>query len=611
MADIKLHPGAEIALKRAEMDESEVARAIASGELTSPQKYNNGYLFNLRITGTGLAYRSALKEHVWRDPSLYLNQNFIDRCQGLPVIIEHPKTMMLDGKEFLNRIIGMIVYPYLKPEDKEVWGIARILDPSAARYMREHQLSTSPAVVFRNQTMNDREQLTNGKHLLIEGKPSLIDHLAICEEGVWDKGGPPTGVDLSGKGVSMTEEETKAKEEAERKEREDKARRDADPGEKLDKLLTGLDSLRDDMSSMKGRMDAIEADKRDDGDDTDAATEERQAAELHRLAEEEEEEAAEAEEATEDDSRHDAAKKRFDAAKKRFDRAHKRLDAAHKRLDDDGRMRHDAARKRFDDAGSCLEDAMKKHRDDGEEEEMPAEVDRKAGEADSAYSQRMDDLAKRHDSASRLMKRDDESIAAHCDRVARDTRRDRARRDAEEAVEKTKEEAEAARADAAAARAESAETRRLLEEMRGTMNDRPDAEEAHFADAQARADTVYMALGDHAPRAMRGETLIGYRARLARGIQKHSGAWKDEDLAKLARHSPSAFEAAEMAVYADAQTASRQPLALEGGSALRKIIRHREGGGEIYEWAGDPLSWMSDFMPGQTFATRIGSQNNN
>jgi hypothetical protein len=36
--------------------------------------------------------------------------------------------------------------------------------------------------------------LEDGSVLLIEGKPSLLDHVAICELGVWDKGKDPEGI---------------------------------------------------------------------------------------------------------------------------------------------------------------------------------------------------------------------------------------------------------------------------------------------------------------------------------------------------------------------------------------------------------------------------------
>ncbi len=70
-------------------------------------------------------------------------------------------------------------------------------------------MSTSPGVVLSGAAGGDeRVTLDDGSTLLIEGKPALVDHLAICEQGVWDKGGEPVGVRSETKGVlDMTDEE--------------------------------------------------------------------------------------------------------------------------------------------------------------------------------------------------------------------------------------------------------------------------------------------------------------------------------------------------------------------------------------------------------------------
>jgi 8-oxo-dGTP pyrophosphatase MutT (NUDIX family) len=187
-----LHPGVRLALDRLHMNELDIARAIASGEFGSPQQYENIWLFALRITGTGVSYRPELEEYVWRPPEIYLNAEFLARCAGLPVIIEHPPTDELNTEEYTNRVIGSIVFAYI--EGDEVWGIGKIYDQRAAEVMRSHRLSTSPAVIFRDPSVNETRQLAGGKHLLVEGEPSLLDHLAICELGVWDKDGSPTGI---------------------------------------------------------------------------------------------------------------------------------------------------------------------------------------------------------------------------------------------------------------------------------------------------------------------------------------------------------------------------------------------------------------------------------
>jgi 8-oxo-dGTP pyrophosphatase MutT (NUDIX family) len=187
-----LHPGLRVVLERLHMHELDLARAIASGEFSSPQQYENVWLFAVRVTGTGASYREELKEHVWRPPELYLNADFLARCAGLPVIIQHPETDELTTEEYADRVIGALSFAYI--EGDEVWAIARIYDQDAAKLMRERQLSTSPAVVFRDPSVNETRKLGNGKTLFIEGEPSLLDHLAICEAGVWDKGGAPSGV---------------------------------------------------------------------------------------------------------------------------------------------------------------------------------------------------------------------------------------------------------------------------------------------------------------------------------------------------------------------------------------------------------------------------------
>jgi hypothetical protein len=176
---------------RAEGNELDIARGIAAGLLTSPQQYENLWLFAMRVTGTGISYRPELDEYVWREPDIYLTPEFLARCNGLPVIIQHPEEEQLTSEQFARRVIGALLLPYI--DGDEVWAVARIYDEDAARLMQTHQLSTSPAVKLPASESEVRK-LVGGKHLLIEGAPSLLDHLAICELGVWDKGGEPTGI---------------------------------------------------------------------------------------------------------------------------------------------------------------------------------------------------------------------------------------------------------------------------------------------------------------------------------------------------------------------------------------------------------------------------------
>ncbi len=191
-----LHPGCDrafrIAAARTELD---IARLIRDGDLPSPQPFGGSMYFALRITGTGHAYRSKDEEHAWRDPSLYLNDEFLARCNGLPVIWQHFEDgVWLQTNTFAESVVGMIMLPYIQGE--EVWGIARIIDAGAAKKMATVQLSTSPNHVFDSESGNVKVPLSSTANVLIEGNPILIDHLAVCEQGVWDKGGPPEGVQV-------------------------------------------------------------------------------------------------------------------------------------------------------------------------------------------------------------------------------------------------------------------------------------------------------------------------------------------------------------------------------------------------------------------------------
>jgi 8-oxo-dGTP pyrophosphatase MutT (NUDIX family) len=195
-----LHPGVAIVLRRIGMNETQVARMIAAGELTSPQRFENMALYAMRMSGTGVSYRQGIDEFVWRDPAIWLSQDMIDRCAGTPLIWEHPPTSVLNSREFASRVVGAVMFGYIKNE--ELWCIVRVYDEEAIKLMEEDRLSTSPAVVFRDPDANSKMKLEDGSALLVEGVPSYLDHLAICGlredgtgiPGVWDKGAGLNGI---------------------------------------------------------------------------------------------------------------------------------------------------------------------------------------------------------------------------------------------------------------------------------------------------------------------------------------------------------------------------------------------------------------------------------
>ncbi|EHE1081163.1 NUDIX domain-containing protein [Salmonella enterica] len=183
-------PFAEMLAQQA-LNETEVATLIADGTLSSPQFFINMWMFAIRVTGTGVTWRSADQQMAFRNPDDYLTPEFLQRVAGLPLIWLHPEKNTLDSNEFAKRVIGTLTNSWVA-DNGEVWAIARVYDAEAAEIMATRQLSTSPTVKFVE--VPDSIIEIDGQPLLVEPSPELLDHVAICEQGVWDKLLAPTGV---------------------------------------------------------------------------------------------------------------------------------------------------------------------------------------------------------------------------------------------------------------------------------------------------------------------------------------------------------------------------------------------------------------------------------
>lgn len=272
------------------LTELELAQRIRDGTAPSPMKFSNMWLVNLRITGTGLAYRSGLKEHVWRDPKLYLNEEFLQRCNGLLVIANHPDDAVLTEDDFTERTVGSVMLPYIRGD--EVWAVCRIYVRDIVEQIVSGKVSTSPSVVFNNASGNVEVQ-DGDTNFLIEGVPFLLDHIALVTEdhgslGVWDKEKIPTGVEVSNKtgDIDMDEKQLEAFQTMLAK-----AVGDAMGGvnQGIQQLTARMDSLE---QGYKARADADDEAKRQAEEKAKADEEERKKADA---AEEEQRKADEAE----------------------------------------------------------------------------------------------------------------------------------------------------------------------------------------------------------------------------------------------------------------------------------------------------------------------------
>ena len=545
-----LHPGCAIALQRLTMDELGVARMIMAGELTSPQKYENVWLFDIRITGTGVAYRNSLDEFAVRPPEEYLNPEFLARCNGLPVIWKHPDRATLNSEEFANRIVGTVFLPYIgdgvrHPAD-DVWAIAKIHDAEAARRMQAEQLSTSPGVVLKKEDIKNKMETPDGSTVLFEGKPHLLDHVAICEVGVWDKGNAPTGVVREGT-EAMTDA---ARVDAEVKEEERKADAEAVT---VDKLLKCVDD-------MSRRMDAFEKEEkeREDARRKDGQTEG-------------------------PDFRSNVSK--LDDDDRRSDR---------RKDDDDDDRRSDARRhdRRRDDDDRRSDDRRKdgdleiKHRgdddDDRRKDSRRKDEDGMEGEA-------------RHGRGDARRKDEDGEMEARRDRPRRKDDDDDRRRDSRRRKDDDDDRRSDARSDSVTVSRSFLESLQRDVDVLKSRQSKPlsDADWHEMHAIQARADSVYGAFGanSRAPRPMDGETPPNYRRRLMEGLKKHSPMWKDIDL--YVAINDSALGNVETAIYNDAMQMARNPVLEEG--ELRPHKRVLESGHTSVEFYGKPSSWINHF----------------
>lgn len=248
-------PFAEMLAQQA-LNETDVAALIADGTLSSPQYFYNMWMFAIRVTGTGVTWRSADQEMTFRNPEDYLTPEFLQRVAGVPLIWLHPEKRTLDSDEFSKRVIGTLTNSWVADKG-EVWAVARVYDAEAAEIMATRQLSTSPTVKFSEVATSI---IVDGQPLLVEPSPELLDHVAICEQGVWDKLLNPTGV----KSDSIPKEAEKMDEE----------KIVALINKAIDARLAKADSEAEDL---KAKADAEEAAKKEKADAEDKEAEEAKA----------------------------------------------------------------------------------------------------------------------------------------------------------------------------------------------------------------------------------------------------------------------------------------------------------------------------------------------
>jgi hypothetical protein len=128
-----------------------------------------------------------------------------------------------------------------------------------------------------------------------------------------------------------------------------------------------------------------------------------------------------------------------------------------------------------------------------------------------------------------------------------------------------------------------------------------DADYSDFTSAQSRFDSVYQEFGQHAPRFMSGETLQGYRLRMAKDLQKHSPTWKEANLGVVAVDAV-AFDAALNSLFTEARRTANDPANFPQTGERTMVRRDSATGRDVTEFQRSG-SFVKDFMPPPQFVT--------
>lgn len=279
----------------------EMIQGLIEGTLKSPQIYEESFYIKLRITGTGITERYKEDENgdvlfddnnkpitykIDRLEEDFLSDEFLKSCIGIPVLIEHPKSKLLNGENYKNHVVGTIVQAYIKPEVKEVWCIARIYDPEVLKLINEGLKSTSPAIKTKN---------IKNKSDTIKEKFEYIDHLALVVDGYWDNYSEKAIqidslkkiVPNSNKNIT-TKKEDKMPEELEKKEEiKEEVKKDESMEDIENKETEKIASIENKLNMLISMLSEKNEDVKEDGAEGDPeamATEKKQGATLDDIA---------------------------------------------------------------------------------------------------------------------------------------------------------------------------------------------------------------------------------------------------------------------------------------------------------------------------------------
>jgi hypothetical protein len=120
------------------------------------------------------------------------------------------------------------------------------------------------------------------------------------------------------------------------------------------------------------------------------------------------------------------------------------------------------------------------------------------------------------------------------------------------------------------------------------------SDETEFAKAHEAADDLLRQHKQFAPRYMEGETLTGYKKRLAGRVQQHAPSMKDINVRESIG---TAFNLIEKQIYDEARREAIRPSNIPDGE-MRELTKYDATGRPFLEFHGHPSNWMDQFSNG-------------
>jgi len=232
------------------------------------------------------------------------------------------------------------------------------------------------------------------------------------------------------------------------------------------------------------------------------------------------------------------------------------------------------------------------------------------GEKLDAILQAIGSLATRVDSMEKNMPA--EPLVAASDKKRKDEDESKSRKDEDEDEEEAKKDSEG-KVEMPAGEIKFDEDAKKDEDEEAKMDDdeeeaaKKDEEAAKYADAQAKADSVFAAFGKSASRPLAGEALASYRKRLLRGLQAYSDSYKEVNLNSI--KDAALLNLAEKQIFADALSAAKSPMVF-AADQLIEVNEKDRAGRTITKFKGAMSAWLDDFKVPALRATAFHTSNN-